>query len=258
MILSSKIRLSALALGVLAVSVSGFALVSHAQTKDAFTAEQKAAMGDVIRDYLMDNPQVIMEAVARHQVDQEQAAEDAMKAVIATKQDALFNDPAKPVAGNPKATVHVAEFIDYNCGYCKQAFADVATILKKDKDVNFIFIDFPILSETSHMAARYALAAGKQDKYFEMHEKLMKMSGHLREEQVQNMGKDLGLDVEKLKKDAASAEIAKQIESNIALARELGINGTPGFIVNETPVRGYLGLDGMEQIIADERSKAKK
>ncbi|AGH99014.1 DsbA family protein [Micavibrio aeruginosavorus] len=258
MTFSSKLRLSAVAVSVLAVSVAGFALVPHAATKDAFTADQKAALNDIIHDYLMENPQVIMEAVAKHQVDQEQAQVDAMKDLIVTKKDALFNDAGKPVAGNPKGSVVIAEFYDYNCGYCKHAFSDMAQILESDKDVKFVMIDFPILSETSHMAAKYALAAGKQGKYFEMHSRLMKLSGQMREEQLQDIGKDLGLDVEQMKKDADSADVAKQIESNIALARELGISGTPGFIINETPVRGYLGLEGMQSIIAEERAKLTK
>lgn len=237
------------ALGTLA-----FAAPASAQ---AFDAAQKEEMGGIIRDYLMENPKVIMDAVERYRANQEEIEAKAMEDSILSKSDALFNNPKSPVVGNPKGDVTIVEFLDYNCGYCKIAFRDIETLLKEDKNLRVVFKEIPILSESSHMASRYALAAHKQGKYWDFHMALMTATGGIDENYVENVAKGLKLDMKKLKADAESAEVRETLEANLTLAREIGFSGTPSFVVGTRPLRGHYGIEALRKFIADTREQAK-
>lgn len=241
-------------LGLAALILSVSALAAMAAEKGSFTDGQKAEMGTVIHDYLMENPQVIMEAVEKYRQNQEEMENKATVDKIKSSQDAIFHDPTSPVAGNKDGDVTLVEFFDYNCGYCKLAYKDVKTLLGEDKKLRVVFKDFPILSESSNTAARYALAADKQGKYWEFHQAVME-GGHTDDASMEKMGKDIGLDIEKWKKDADSPETRAIIEKNMSLARDLGFTGTPGFILGETPLRGHYGIDALRKLIAEQRGK---
>jgi len=223
----------------------------------AFSAEQKAALDTAIHDYLMANPQVIMESVEQYRQNQEAIDAKGFAEKIKARHDDIYNDAASPVVGNKKGDVTLVEFFDYNCGYCKQAFRDVQKILEEDKKLRIGFQEFPILSESSHTAAPYALAADRQGKYTEYHTVLMTQSGPLNEARMESIGKDIGLDVKKLKEDANSPTIRAEIEKNLALGRDVGIAGTPAFVIGDDALRGHYGLDALRKVIADKRAAAK-
>lgn len=247
-------HIALLALGTLALIPTAFVPTGQAQN---FDAAQKEEMGAIIRDYLMENPKVIMDAVERYRANQEEIEAKAMEDSIKSKSEALFKNPKSPVAGNPKGDVTIVEFLDYNCGYCKIAFRDIETLLKEDKNLRVVFKEIPILSEGSHMAARYALAANKQGKYWDFHMALMTATGGIDQAYVEGVAKSLNLDMKKLKEDAESAEIRQTIEANLTLAREIGFSGTPSFVVGERPLRGHYGIDALRKFIADIREQAK-
>jgi protein-disulfide isomerase len=220
-----------------------------------FTDAQKKELETAIHDYLMKNPKVIMDSVDQYRQSQQADEEKGFDAKVKEKNAELYKNPKDPVAGNKDGDVTLVEFFDYNCGYCKHAFNDVQTLIKEDGKLRVVFKDIPILSESSFTAARYALAAGRQNKYWEFHQAMMQHNGGISEESLQSIGKDIGLDVEKMKKDAQDPEIRAQIESNLALARDIGISGTPGFVINDAVLRGAYGIDAMRKTVADARAK---
>lgn len=207
----------------------------------------------IVKDYLFNNPEVVVDALEQYRIQKEKEDAEATLASIQKHKGAFVDGSPSVGAENPKVTV--IEFFDYNCGYCKRALPGVQAALKKNDDVLFVFQEMPILAPSSEMAAKWALAAHKQGKYFEFHSALMEFTGNKTEEVLTKIAGDLKLDVDQLKKDAASAEIAASIEKSKDAAREIGIQGTPAFIVNDEIYRGYLGDDGLQDAIEKERAK---
>lgn len=228
---------------------------SSAHAADALTKDD---VKTIIQEYLKENPKVVIDALDNYRTQQEKAEQDAAQKKI-TDYKPYFTQADRPAAGaSPKdAKITIVEFFDYNCGYCKHAFPDVQEALKDNKDVRVVFQDMPILSPLSQVAAKWALAAHKQGKYFEFHAALMQFEGSKTEEAMAKIAKDLGLNVDQMKKDADSPEIAEQLKKSVDAAREIGIQGTPGFIVGDTLYRGYMGSDGMKKAIEDARKAAK-
>jgi protein-disulfide isomerase len=221
----------------------------------AFAAElSRTDVEAIIKEYLHENPEIILESVEAYRQKQEKLAEsEAEKSVV--KHMAYLTSADAPSAGNPKADVVVVEFFDYNCGYCKRALPDLQTLLKDDKNLRVVFREMPILSEASMLTAQWSLAAHKQGKYFKFHQALMNHNGAKSEAELEKLAKESGLDVAAMKKDAASEETAKAIEKDLEVAGEIGIRGTPAFIVNGTVYRGYLGPEGLKGAVDAAREK---
>ena len=223
---------------------------------NSVNAQEKAysdpAFGEAVRAYLLENPQVIVEAMDEYQANQQEIEARKFEQTLSEKIDVL-HDPSAPFAGNPDGEIVIVEFFDYNCGYCKRAIGDIQTIIEKEKDVKIIFKEMPILSESSLDAARYAMAAHKQGKYFEYHTELMNFRGTKNAESLEKIAADLGLDVEQMRKDADSEEIRNEIKASLELSRDLGIRGTPAFIVDDTLSPGYLPYAQMKGVIAEAR-----
>jgi hypothetical protein len=166
-------------------------------------------------------------------------------------------DANTPTIGPKNAKLTVIEFFDYNCGYCKQVSGDVQHLLKDDKTIRFAFKELPILADTSELAARYALAANKQGKYLEFHNTVMDHQGPLNEEYLLATGKSLGLNTEQMKKDANTQDVKDILNKNLDLARQLGVRGTPFFIIGKEKVPGAIGYSNMKDIIATELGQPK-
>lgn len=213
--------------------------------EEVFSPAQKEALGAFIKEYLVAHPDVVVEALTEYQKNQESSEQALFTQKYAEKKDAILNGGA-PFAGDPKGDVTVVEFFDYNCGYCKKATEDIVKLVETDKKVKIIFIDMPILSPASLDAARWALAAGKQGKYYEYHVALMQDPGPKNEAGFTAVAERVGLDAAKMKKDADGKDIREAIEKNLALGRELGIRGTPGFIIGDMLAPGYIGFDSMK------------
>lgn len=241
-------------LGITAALLVSAAPIARAQ--EAFTPAQKEELGKYISQYLLDNPDVVVKSLERYRMDQERLAVEAAEAQIKSNIDYLTNKNA-PSIGNPDADVTIVEFFDYNCGYCKRALPDIQKAVAEDPNVRFVFKELPILSPTSRSAAEWALAAHKQGKYFEYHTALMNDRGPKDEANLERIAKELGLDVEKMKKDAKSADIAKDLDKIAEVSQEIGIQGTPAFIINGKLERGYLGPGGIERAIQDSRAEKK-
>ncbi len=221
---------------------------------DGFSGAQKTEIETVVHDYLLKNPQVLVDALNAYQKQQKDADARSFSDKVGGYKDFLTS-ASSPAAGNAKGDVTVVEFFDYNCGYCKHALDDVTKLVDDDKNVRVVFKDYPILAPSSTEAAKYALASQKQGKYYEFHQKLMHYPGEKNEQAFRSIAKDLGLDFDKLKKDADSDEISAVLEKNKQAAHDLGIDGTPAFIFNDTLIPGYIDVNTMKEMVGKARAK---
>ncbi len=229
---------------------------AHLQAAE-FTDAQKQEMQSIIKDFLMDNPQVILDAVEKYRTDQEEQMNKNAKENLATYKDNFLADHL-PIAGNPEGDITVVEFFDYNCGYCRKAFEDIRKLIETDKNLRVVFQEMPILSPSSKKMAQMALAAHNQGKYFEMHSALMDYKGNQSDAAYFKLAEKIGLDVEKLKADMESEAVAAALGKTADVGRKLGIRGTPGFIIGDEIYPGYIGVDGMKDAIAKARKEAAK
>lgn len=195
-----------------------------------------------------------MESVSVFQSEQSQVDEEGSAANLIKYKTEIFNDEDTPSVGNPDADIVIVEFFDYNCGYCKKALPDVATLLEEDKNIRVVFKEMPILSPASSVAARWSLAADKQGKYWEFHKALMAHSGNKTEDTLAKIATEIGLDAKQLRKDASDPAINNILDRNKRLADALTVRGTPGFIIGDNIVRGYMGVDAMRNMIREIRA----
>jgi len=236
-------------LGLLPVLTSAEVLTTHSDPAFQQAVEQ------VVEQYLRKHPEVIEQSLLILQAQRKEEEREHTRQMIATKQAELLNDPHSPVSGNLEGDVTVVEFFDYRCGYCKRVAGTVTQLQHDDPNVRVVYKDYPILGEASVLAARAALAAKAQGKHLAFHEALLASEEELTQETILAMATAVGLDTEKLHKDMESPSIQSTIERNQALARELGINGTPGFIVGTELVPGALDLKDLKNLIKQVRQE---
>ncbi|GIK96248.1 MAG: hypothetical protein BroJett029_04570 [Alphaproteobacteria bacterium] len=202
-----------------------------------------------VRAYLLDNPEVIIEAVQRLEARQAAAEQTEAQAVIAARADEIFRDPASPVGGNPEGDVTMVEFFDYNCPYCRRVAPVMLDVEAADPELRIVYKEFPILGPGSEFAARAALAAHRQDRYIAFHQALMRVAGKVGEDAVLTTAVELGLDVDRLKADMEDPEIQAAIDRNLVLAEALRINGTPGFVIGDEILRGAADFETLQGFI---------
>lgn len=221
------------------------------------TEAERAAFGDAVRAYLVENPEVIVEAMTILQDRQAEAEALADDEMVAANAALIFNDGTSWVGGNPDGDITVVEFMDYRCGYCKKAFAEVEELVKADGNIRFILKEFPILGEDSITTARFAIAVQQlhgPDIYKTVHDALMDLRGAPDDATLSRLAADLNLDPAPIIARMASDEVTNVIAANHALGQTMAISGTPTFVMGGQMLRGYVPLDGMVQIIADERA----
>ena len=214
------------------------------------------AIRKIVHDYLIDHPEVLLEAQqalqARHEA---QAAERARVAITANSEEP-YNDAEAPVGGNPDGKITLVEFFDYRCRYCRNVRSVLDDITASNTDLRIIYKEFPILGPESLLAAQAALAARAQGKYLAFHEALMVAEGRFDRAHVLAVAVSVGLDPDKLSHDMGDPAIAHLIEKNHRLARALGVTSTPSFVLGLRLIRGALSLDHFENMIAEARIAA--
>ena len=211
---------------------------SDAPAPNAFTPAQRKELETIIKDVLLNNPEIMLEVQNALESKMDKIQAERMAVAIKENATELYRPAASPVVGNAKGDVPVIEFFDYNCGYCKKAFFEVAQLMDKDKKVRIIMKEFPILSKGSEEASRVALAAKMQGKYWEFHRAMLESQGQANEAASLRIAEKLGLDMARLKKDMASPEVKKEIDDTRQLATKMGIQGTPHFIVGDRIIAG--------------------
>lgn len=242
-----RLRLAACAAALLALSPAALADAS-------FTDAQKQEIGEIVRQYLMDNPEVLLDVSRALEAKQQAREEEQRTKVLQSNADQIFRSPADFVAGNPKGDVTVVEFFDYNCGWCKKGLPEVVNLIEKDKNLRVVLKEFPIFGGDSDYAAMAAIASKNQNKYWELHQALLSHEGKVTKESVDEIAAKVGIDVARLKEDMKDPAIAKELADTHALAQQLAINGTPAFIVDEKVSPGYLPADGLTAMIEEVRS----
>ena len=233
-------------LAALVLTAGSALLPQQTSAQDSFSKAQTEELHTIIRDYLLENPAILNEMIAKLQAAERDEQHKQARDAIAQNAKQLFHNENDVVVGNPDGNVTMVEFFDYNCGYCKRSTADVLRLIEEDKDLRIVMKEFPILSEGSVIASRAALASKEQGKYWDFHLALMASRGSIGDEdKVMSIAAEAGLDVEKLKADmAANAEaIERDIDANRALAQAIGINGTPAFVIDDTLVPGAMPYD---------------
>jgi len=250
---------AAAALGLLLVAglpgaVSGPAFAAEA--KKPLSAAQEEAVKALVRKYLIEHPEIIVEAMERLRAEQKRKESEQVKAALVAKRKEIYEDAASPIAGNTDGDVVIVEFFDYQCGYCKSVVDRLMKTVKTDGKIKLVFKEFPILGPQSVFAARAALAAKKQGKYFEFHNAMMRLRGKLNQVSVFALAKSVGLDTKQLANDMRDPAIEKALRANFALARTLRINGTPAFIIGDQMVPGAVSQQMLESYIEQARKKS--
>jgi protein-disulfide isomerase len=224
---------------------------------DKMTPAQEAAFGAAVRSYLLENPQVIMEAVAVLEEREQQQQAQADLSIVSDNADALFNDGYSWVGGNPDGDYTVVEFLDYRCGYCRKAHPEVSELIKSDGNIRLIVKEFPILGEASIIASRFAIATqiiGGNDAYKAVSDALMTLDGNPNEATLKRLAKTFGLDADAILAEMSSEEVTRRIAETRALAQRMQISGTPSFVFGDQMVRGYAPLPTMQNIVAQGRA----
>ncbi len=232
----------------LALVVSGCSTAPN-ETKNV-TAFSQDLTDAAIERYIRTHPEVIMQSLQAMETKRQAELQERQKSALVTKQHELLHDPASPVSGNPKGEITLVEFYDYRCGYCKKAAQAVTELQKDDPRVRVVYKDFPILGEPSELAAKAALASQAQGKHQIFHEALLSSHTDMTKEEILKIAVGVGLDATRLEADMANPQWQAVIEKNRALAQDLGISGTPGFIVGNELVPGMLDLNGLKELIA--------
>lgn len=224
---------------------------------DAMSDAEREAFREEVRAYLLENPEVIMEAVAVLEQREAEAQAQNDQDLVAANADALFNDDRSWVGGNPEGDITLVEFIDYRCGYCKRAHPEVTNLLKEDGNIRFVLKEFPILGEQSVTASRFAIATRQvagDEAYHSVSEALIAYSGDITEPALRRIAEPLELPVDEIIAEMGSADVTEVIEDNHALGRALQISGTPSFVMENQMLRGYVPQAEMELIAEDIRN----
>lgn len=220
------------------------------------TDAERALFRAEVRAYLLENPEVIMQAVEvlqnREAAQQERVDFD----LVAQNADALFDDGYSYVGGNPQGDVVLVEFLDYRCGYCRRAHSEVAELLETDGNIKWIVKELPILGEASVLASRFAIAVKQlagDESYKNVGDALMSFNGDITLPALRRLGRTFGLDMDAIEARMNSEEVTAEIAQTRTLAGAMAISGTPTFVMQDEMLRGYMPLEQMQEIVADKR-----
>jgi protein-disulfide isomerase len=214
-----------------------------------FSPAQKGEIEQIIKSYILKNPEILRDAISELELREKTAEADAQKKIISNLKGPLYVSDSQEVVGNPNGKVTLIEFFDYNCGYCKKSLPDLASLIKEMPDLRVILKDYPILSERSIEAAEIAIALRKQfsnDKFWDYHQKLLSSHVPVGRPEALALAKAMGADMDRLTKDAGAAEVKKGLEANDQLGRALMLTGTPSFIIGDETVVGAVGYASLK------------
>ena len=214
----------------------------------------KEEVEKIVESYILQHGDVVLKSVDDFQ--RKDMEERRLHAVEQNKEELFYNEKS-PFIGNPDGDVTLIEFFDYNCHYCKDLFPSLKALSEGDKKLKIIFKDLPILGPTSETSARWALAAQRQGKYFEFHQKMMEHKGPIRDDDLESIAKDIGLDLGKVKHDVDGTDVLIQLERNRSLAGQMNFSGTPSFVIDNVAFSGSVSKDELVQRIEEARAHKK-
>jgi protein-disulfide isomerase len=250
-----RLALAGFALAGLVTATPAGAAEESGAPAGGISPEQRQTIEAIIGDYITNHPEVVVNALRAYQAQVQKEEQQQAKAALQDAEDELLNDPGTPVAGNPDGDVTIVEFFDYNCGYCKQVLPSVQTLLQTDKNVRYVFKEFPILSAGSVEASRAALAVWslEPEKYLPFHVALMSARGSPGKQQILDLAEGAGIDPAALRAEMQKPEIEEKIRANIALGQRINVKGTPAFIINGEIIPGAVSLDALRDLISAAR-----
>ena len=237
---------------VLAATALLSAVPAGAELSDA----DRAAFRAEVRAYLMENPEVLVEAMDALQAREQQTAAERDLKMLDENAQIIFNDPNSWVGGNPEGDITLVEFMDYRCGYCRKAHDEIAELVKSDGNIRYVVKEFPILGEQSLLSSQFAIAVRQlhgDDAYKAAHDALIGLRADATAEALAGLAEKLGHDPKAIAERMTSPDVMAVIEANHALATTMDIQGTPTFVIDRTMVRGYVPLEGMRQIVDGQR-----
>jgi protein-disulfide isomerase len=232
------------------ITLAASAAATSADEPSDLSVEQ---VEKIVREYLMREPEVVYQALEELQRRQAEAAAARQHAAIVENRSELLDDSASPVGGNPDGDVTLVEFFDYRCAYCRRVVSSMRALLDEDRELRVVFKELPVLGPDSERAARAALASRRQGGYVPFHFALM-AAEDLSPRGIRAAAEAVGLNADRLEVDMASPEVNAAIEANFALAEELGIEGTPAFVIGTKLVPGAVDRARLEQLIREARS----
>lgn len=224
------------------------------QDKPGFSEREKAEIEALVRDYILQNPEIIMESLAIMQAREQAQKDESVKLAMQEHRPALERDPADPLLGNPDGDVTIVEFFDYQCGYCKSVLGPLMDLVEQDGNIRLVLKEFPILGPASEIAAAASLAAHRQGRYEEFHVALLESRGRLTQEVIWQVAREIGLDIAQLRADMTDPAIQAHIQKSFRLAEVLGIRGTPAFTIGGELVPGAINREQMAALV--ERARA--
>lgn len=217
-----------------------------------FTPAQRAEIVRIVRDALKNDPSILRDAIETLQADDNARDQVATRDAIAKVQNRLVT-PADPVAGDAAGDVTIVEFFDTRCPYCKRLESAMDDVLAKDKKVKLVLKDLPILGPNSVTGSKALLAAQNQGGYLKLRTAIMKLPSDAGLPQIEAAARAEGLDVDRLKKDMDDPAIQTRLDTNLALAHELGIQGTPALVIGNTLIPGALSAPELEKAVNEAR-----
>lgn len=231
------------------------ALAPAQADQDAPAAVTEEKVQEIIRDYLLENPEIVIEAIRKYEELQKLAEEQARAEAMIAMRAEIYENPMTPDNGADGSDVTVVEFFDYQCGYCKRLLPAMMAVMEENPSVRFVFKELPILGPASTFAARAALAADRQGKYIPFHNALMDMRGQLTPERVMSTATALGIDLQRLQQDMQDPVIETYLRANLQLAQKLGVTGTPAMLIGDQFVPGAVSKETLVQMIETARAE---
>jgi protein-disulfide isomerase len=220
----------------------------------SFTALQTNEVRNTVREYILENPQVVVEALESVQTQRQQSEDRRRQNAVSARADQLFKSRSDPSAGNADASVTIVEFFDYQCPYCRRMAQQLAKLNAEDPDLRIVYKEFPVFGPASTLAAQAAVGAMRQGKYEEFHLAMMGVRGAPSERTIFRVAERIGLDVGRLRADMNSATPTRLFQRNRQLAQELGIRGTPAFVIGDQVIPGAIDIDRLKALIAEQRA----
>lgn len=216
----------------------------------------KADVEVIVKDVIRQNPEIIVEALTTLQAKKEQEMLEKSKQALQDKRQEIENNENDPTAGNPNADVTIVEFFDYYCGYCRKVTPVVAELLKIDPNVRVIFKEYPILTPLSQKSAQIALAVNRLDKvkYVDFHNALMASESLSSESEIIAVAEKVGIDSTALKQEMEKSAVSNQIAANLNLGRQIGVQGTPAFLIGGELIPGAVSLETLKEKVAEVRN----
>lgn len=214
-----------------------------------------ATLNPMIETYLLDNPSILRRVSAALEAEMKIAEAEQTRSALASLQQVIYDDPDHVVLGNPEGDVTLVELFDYNCGYCRQAVPDLATLMAEDPNLRVILKEFPILSQGSVDAAKVAVVVGRDKSidYWEFHQKLFTSRGQVSKDTALAVAKDLGLNPVTVGLEMEGADVDSVIAKSFQIAQGLNVSGTPTYIIGDEVIPGAIGLDALRERIANMR-----